>query len=271
MTDITFTIDLEDPTGVYAPDGRYILMTRRILDLCDTVGCKATFFTIGRVAQSAPDLVRNIAARGHEIAYHSHNHVSLTAEEPARFRRESAEDKDQLEQVSGQRVIGFRAPRFSLTPQSLWCLDVLAELGFRYSSSIMPTEFSLFGFPNASRTPFVWPNGMMEFPLPVVQMGKYRVPYLGGIYLYTMPMFIVRQFLAKADPHEVLWTYTHPYDFDAEEKFASMPDAPLWVSLILWMARRVAAKKIGKLIVSTGGKTLGERHFILSQLHTNTL
>ena len=245
---ITFTIDLEDPTEHYAPDGRYVAMTQRILDLCDELHCKATFFTIGRITESAPQLLRDIAAKGHEIAYHSHNHVSLTKEDPARFRRESAEDKDRLQQITGQNVIGFRAPRFSLTPQSLWTLDILGELGFRYSSSIMPTDVSLFGFPDAPRTPFQWPNGMVEFPLPVATLGKYKMPYLGGIYLYTMPFFVLHGFLAKADPQEVLWTYTHPYDFDSDEKFARMPNTQLWVSIVLWLARRNAATKVRKVL-----------------------
>ncbi len=256
---ITLTIDLEDPTERYTPDGRYVAMTRRILDLCDQTNRKATFFTIGRIAHSAPDLLRDIAAHGHEIAYHSHNHVSLTKEDPVRFRRESAEDKDRMEQITGQEIIGFRAPRFSLTPHSLWALDILGELGFRYSSSIMPTDVSLFGFPDAPQKPFKWPNGMVEFPLPVANLGKYKVPYLGGIYLYTMPMFIVRSLVKKSKSDEVLWTYTHPYDFDSDEKFRRMPNTPLWVSFILWLARRYAAPKIRKVLDMGAAQTLGER------------
>ena len=245
---ITFTIDLEDPSDRYAPEGRYVAMTRRILDLCDETGRKATFFTVGRVAEAAPGLISEIARRGHEVAYHSHAHVSLTKEEPERFRRESLADKDRLEQLAGQKVVGFRAPRFSLTPQSLWALDILAELGFRYSSSIMPTDISLYGFPEAPQTPFLWPNGMVEFPLPVATIGMYRMPYLGGIYLYTMPGFMLRLFLKKAKADEVLWTYTHPYDFDRTERFKRMPNTPLWISTVLWLARRQAESKIKRVL-----------------------
>ena len=262
---ITFTIDLEDPSELYLPEGRYVAMTRRILDLCDETNHKATFFTIGRVAQSAPQLVRDIAAKGHEIAYHSRNHVSLTKEDPARFRSECTEDKDRLEQLSGSKVIGFRAPRFSLTPDSMWALDILAELGFRYSSSIMPTEISMFGFPNASRTPFAWPNGMIEFPMPVAELGKYRLPYLGGIYLYTMPFFALNKFLSKTSAEEVLWTYTHPYDFDKEEPFTRMPHTPLWASLVLWGARQMAAKKIRSVLELGNAPPLRERLQILGK------
>jgi polysaccharide deacetylase family protein (PEP-CTERM system associated) len=248
---ISFTVDLEDPTLRYATDGRYIAMTYRILELCDRLKRKATFFTVGRVAESAPQLIRDIAAKGHEIAYHSHNHVSLTDETPDNFKRECTSDIDRLEQLAGYKIVGFRAPRFSLTPQSQWTLDILAELGFRYSSSIMPTEVSLFGFPNVPHEPFAWPNGMIEFPLPVANLGKYRLPYLGGIYLYTMPFAAIRGFLSKTTPREVLWTYTHPYDFDSTEKFSSMPHTPLWISLTLWFARKNAAKKIQRVLESS--------------------
>jgi hypothetical protein len=146
-----------------------------------------------------------------------------------------------------------------LTPQSLWALDVLAEEGFRYSSSIMPTDVSLFGFPDAPQTSFTWPNGMVEFPLPVVVYGKYKIPYLGGIYLYTMPFFAVRAFLKKARSDEVLWTYAHPYDFDKGEKFVRMANAPFWISLVLWCARRKAAKKICRVLETGAAPPLCER------------
>ena len=211
---VSFTIDLEDPSGVYASEGRYVALARRMLDVCDEAGCRATFFTVGRVAEAAPSLVRDIAARGHEIAYHAHSHVPLTAENPDRFRRESRLDKERLEQLAGKPVIGFRAPRFSLTPATVWALDSLAELGFRYSSSIMPTGASLYGFKTAPRAAFRWPNGLVEFPLPVATVGPWRIPYLGGIYLYALPSWVSRRWRAKAAPDEILWTYAHPYDFD---------------------------------------------------------
>lgn len=257
---ISFTIDLEDPTELYAPDGRYVTMARRLLDFCDELRCHATFFTVGRVAEAAPDVIREIAARGHEIAYHSHAHVPLTEETPERFHRESRKDKVLLEQLAGKPVIGFRAPRFSLTPESKWALDILVELGFRYSSSIMPTGASLYGFKDAPRKAFRWQNGLLEFPLPVAQVGPWRIPYLGGIYLYALPAFLTRLWLKKAEPDEILWTYTHPYDFDRKEAFKVMPHTPLWVSMVLWTARKVAAGKV-RTLLSSGqvAVPLGER------------
>ncbi len=259
MNPITLTIDLEDPTENYAPNGRYVTMARQTLDLCDALRCRATFFTVGRVAIAAPNLVKEIAGHGHEIAYHSHAHVALTEENPVRFRRECRADKFGLEQLAGKPVLGFRAPRFSLMPQTAWALDTLREAGFRYSSSIMPTGLSLYGFPNAPRAPFLWPNGLIELPLPVGELGPLRVPYLGGIYLYALPGFATRWFLGRATPREVLWTYAHPYDFDTQESFAPMPHTPPWISLALWLARRQARPKIERILANGSAPPLGER------------
>jgi polysaccharide deacetylase family protein (PEP-CTERM system associated) len=265
---LTLTVDLEDPSGVYAPDGRYVALTQRLLDLCNATGSRATFFTIGRVAAACPALVREIAARGHEIAYHSHNHVPLTEETPVRFREESRRDKDVLEQLTGKTVTGFRAPRFSLTRQSLWAVDVLGELGFRYSSSVMPTSISLFGIGDAPHVPFRWPNGLIELPLPVADVLVCRVPYLGGIYLYALPALLT-QFWAQRSNAQMLWTYTHPYDFDRDEKFGLLPNTPAWVSVVLWVARRMAEGKLRAVLKAMPtGAPLGERIAGLTSLET---
>jgi hypothetical protein len=139
----------------------------------------------------------------------------------------------------------------------VWALDILGELGFRYSSSIMPTGLSLFGFAGASRLPFLWPNGLIELPLPVTRFS--RIPYLGGVYLYVLPLSLTRRAVALAEPREILWTYTHPYDFDREEKFAAMPHTPYWVSFILWAARRNAESKIQAILALGDALPLGER------------
>jgi polysaccharide deacetylase family protein (PEP-CTERM system associated) len=259
VTSITLTIDLEDPTGAYAPDGRWIAMAYLLLDFCDEIQCRATFFTVGRVAQASPNLIANIAARGHEIAHHTHNHVFLTQENPTRFRRETQNDTIILEQLTGKAVLGFRAPGFSLTPKTLWALDVLKDLGFRYSSSIMPTRLSRFGFPAAPRHSFTWPNGMVEFPLPVASVGPLRVPYLGGVYLYALPSFLPRLLAGRAGERERLWTYTHPFDFDVEASFERMPATPIWISWTMWHLRKHAAKKIRRILELGTAPPLAER------------
>jgi polysaccharide deacetylase family protein (PEP-CTERM system associated) len=248
LNPVTFTIDLEDPTERYEPDSRYVGLTYKILDLFDEHNVKATFFAIGKIAQAAPQLIRDIAAKGHEIAYHSHAHLSLTDETPSHFASEVREDKYRLQQLTGSDVIGFRAPRYSLTPQSAWALDVLAENGFRYSSSIMPTKISRFGFPDTPKVPFKWPCGLTEFPMPVKEVGPLSIPFMGGVYLYALPSFLTDRWREEAPEGSVLWTYAHPYDFDPAESYMPMPHTPLWVSAILWAARQRAGSKIGRLL-----------------------
>lgn len=258
MTKITLTIDLEDPDEAYAPDGRYVTMTEKVLALCEETGRKATFFTVGKAAQAAPNLMKRIVEYGHELAYHSHAHVSLTEETPASFAHACTEDKDRFEQLTGTPVLGFRAPRFSLTPETIWATDVLKEKGFAYSSSIMPTQLSRFGFPNASGKPFRWPSGLLEFPLPVATFGPLRVPYSGGIYLYALPSFVSDYALRRAQADEVVWTYAHPYDLDAGQPYAPMPHTPAWVSVILWLARQRAETKLRHILNNEIGPTLKE-------------
>jgi len=248
MTALTLTIDLEDPSGEYHPKGRYVDMTERVLDLCTRTGTKATFFTVGKLAKAAPGLIMRIASQGHEIAYHAHAHLPLTAETPDRFKQQTRDDRTLLEQLTGAPLSGFRAPGFSLTPQTLWATEILKELGFLYSSSIMPTSVSRFGFPDAPTTPFTWPSGLLELPLPMATLGKLRLPYSGGIYLYCWPSFITDAFLKRVDPHEVIWTYAHPHDFDIDERFKPMQDTPKWMSLILWYMRAFADKKMRHIL-----------------------
>ncbi len=265
MTSVTLTIDLEDPSGEYTPNGRWATMALCLLDFCDEVQRKATVFTVGRVAAVAPDLIKRIDRCGHEIAYHTHNHVYLTQETPERFRRESVEDKRRFEDLTGKPLAGFRAPGFSLTTQTLWALDILKELGFSYSSSVMPTRISRFGMPDKPITPFEWPNGLIEFPLPVASLGPLRVPYSGGIYLYALPLWLSLAWARNSGPKECVWTYMHPYDFDVEKKFLRHPHDPYWISLAMWTLRRHAAKKIRKIVSLGHVGTLAERlHMVTS-------
>ncbi len=259
MAKISLTVDLEDPSGEYSPTGRYVDITKRLLDILDENGRKATFFTVGRLAKAAPKLVSKIAGREHEIAYHSHSHLALGRDNQADFRENSRADKMLLEDLSGKSVSGFRAPFFSLKPEAVWASDVLAELGFAYSSSVKPSGTSLFGFKDAPPTPFRWPSGLIEFPLPTAGGGGFRFPFLGGIYLYCLPFFAVRRLIDGQRPQQVLWTYLHPYDFDAEGGFFPIADTSLPAQLLLWLARKRALTQLRNVMdAGEPAPTLGE-------------
>jgi polysaccharide deacetylase family protein (PEP-CTERM system associated) len=234
---ITFTLDLEDYLPPPNPAPRYPQIMERVIDFLDGQGVKGTFFVVGRIAREQPDLVRRLANKGHEIACHSAHHIPLNKENPVRFRGETADTKALLEDLTGAEVTGYRAPIFSLTPASRWALPLLQEMGFSYSSSVMPMANPLYGFPGAPRRPFRWKNSLLELPCPVGRIGPVTLPFLGGIYMRYLPLFLIRHLLRRTSSGEGNWTYCHPYDFDPEQPFARMEHASLITSLLLWFNR----------------------------------
>jgi len=246
---LTFSLDLEDHRADRSTPGRYPLMTRRILDFLDEADVRGTVFTVGEVADEHPELVREVSERGHEIAFHSYHHRPLTQETPERFREETKTGKALLEDITGKEVSGFRAPVFSLTAQSLWAVDILKDLGFTYSSSVLPARHPLYGLANAPWDPFRWANGLLEIPVPLARIGPATLPYLGGIYLRYLPEGMIARLRDKSRS-TALWTYCHPYDFDAEEPFSRIRDTALWASILLWFNRRGSFSRMQALLES---------------------
>ncbi|MEQ8603237.1 MAG: polysaccharide deacetylase family protein [Marivibrio sp.] len=234
--------------------------TRALLDLFDEIGARASIFIVGEIARAAPDLIREVVARGHEPACHSLNHRPLDRETPERFRRETADAKAAIEDAAGVAVTGYRAPVFSLTRKTLWAPAALSDLGFTYSSSVLPAPSPLYGFPEAPATPFRWPEGLLELPTPVMRIGRSPTPFLGGFYLRYLPAALVRRGIAGQPAETCLWSYIHPYDIDAAEPFGAIAGAPLWVSLLLWANRSGARRKIERLARAVApAPPLGER------------
>src|SRR3954470_12603770 len=185
------TIDVEDYFHVSVFDGlvprhswgamesRVCANTARLLELFDQAGILSTFFVLGWVAERFPRLVRDIAAGGHELACHSYWHRLIYKLEPAEFREDTRRAKDVIEQVAGQPVYGYRAPTYSVIDRSIWALEVLAELGFQYDSSIYPIRHDRYGMPGAPRVPFRFqtPSGpMTEFPITTFQLAGHNMP-----------------------------------------------------------------------------------------------
>jgi polysaccharide deacetylase family protein (PEP-CTERM system associated) len=237
MAAVTFTLDVEDYTAPGA-EPRAVASTRHILAFLGEQGVRGTFFIVGELADELPGLVAEIADAGHEVALHGHRHAPLTETDPETFRRETADARTRLEQVAGQPVVGFRAPTFSLVPATVWAADVLPEIGFEYSSSVLPARSPLYGWPGRPRVPYRWPSGLLELPCPVTEVGPVTNPYLGGIFLRVLPWRAVRYGLDRADGDEVLWTYSHPYDFDPGEPFQKRPDLSKWKSRLQWLNRK---------------------------------
>jgi polysaccharide deacetylase family protein (PEP-CTERM system associated) len=256
--EITFTLDLEDNREAPGLPERFVDAARMLLDVLEERAIRGTVFVVGELAGSHPELVRAAAAQGHEIGLHGHRHLPLPELGPAELGDDLRRGKAALEDLTGAPVVGFRAPYFSLTPQVPHVPDLLAEAGFTYSSSVLPATSPLYGWRGAPVTPFRWPSGVLELPVPVAAIAGRGLPFLGGVYLRLLPPPVVRAALATAGRRLLLWTYCHPYDFDDGEPFRVLPDLGPLKSRLLWRNRdRMAARLAG--VVSPGARPLAER------------
>ncbi len=250
---LSITFDLEDNRRDAAQEPRFVAMTELFLEFLEQHRIHATVFVVGELARSHPKLIREVAERGHEIGLHGLRHVTLGNVGPQRLRAELQEGKALLEDVAETRVHGFRAPLFSLTPQTAWALDDLAACGFTYSSSVLPAMNPLHGWPNVPRTPFRWANGLVELPCPVVGARRALIPFLGGIYLRYVPASISTRLVARLDAEALAWSYVHPYDLDPDEPFFVLPHAGWLTSRILHTRRAATLPRIERLLAATGG------------------
>jgi len=257
---VTITFDLEDNRCSAAQEERFVVMSHRFLDFAEDHGITATVFIVGEIAHTHPDLVRRVAAGGHEIGLHGLRHVALDEVGPARLGAELREGRELLEQVSQVAVSGFRAPIFSLTPSTKWAAAHIMQAGFFYSSSVLPAANPLHGWPGAPRRPCRWDNGLLELPCPVGGIGRLLIPFLGGIYLRYVPARLARGFLRRLDDSTAPWSYSHPYDIDPDEPFFIMPHASWLTSRILHTRRSTTLPRLEAMIAGGGGagRPLGE-------------
>jgi polysaccharide deacetylase family protein (PEP-CTERM system associated) len=196
--------------------------TERILDLLDDCHVTATFFILGWVAERYPKLVRKIAERGHEPACHSYWHRLIYKLTPDEFREDTMLAKNAIEQAGGVEIQGYRAPSFSITRRSAWALDVLAELGFRYDSSVFPVKHDVYGFPGAPRGPFrvETPFGpIVEFPMATFRWSAGpNLPVGGGGYLRLLPYWYTKTGVERAWREGLpVVSYVHPWELDPEQ------------------------------------------------------
>jgi polysaccharide deacetylase family protein (PEP-CTERM system associated) len=199
---------------------RVVSNTHRALDLLDRYSTKATFFFVGWIAHRFPSLVREVEARGHELACHSYWHRPVYSLTPSQFREDTREAKDVVEQAAGVRIIGYRAPTWSITKNCLWALDILAEEEFVYDSSIFPIKHDLYGDPDAQRLPYIYVSRsglkLREFPPATIRIAGLNLPGAGGGYLRVFPVFYTLWMFRQAEkkrPHPLV-VYFHPWELD---------------------------------------------------------
>lgn len=193
----------------------------RILALFEQQNVKATFFTLGWIAERYPAMIRRIVDGGHELASHGYGHLRASDQSEEEFRQDVCSSKAILEDIGGQPVIGYRAPSFSIGTDNLWTLDVLLGAGYRYSSSIYPIRHDHYGMPDAPRFSF-YPNGrdrLLEVPITTVRMFERNFPAGGGGYFRFFPYALSRWFLQKVnrDDGSPGIFYFHPWELDPEQ------------------------------------------------------
>lgn len=250
---VTFTFDLEDSRTDLDRPVRFGVMTERVLTFLEEHRVRGTFFVVGELASSHPELLRDVAGAGHEVALHGYHHVPLGKLDPASFAADLVRGRAVLEDACGAPVAGYRAPIFSLTPQTGWAVQCLTDAGFAYSSSVLPATNPLNGWPGAPRGPFRWSTGLLELPCPVVGRGRVSVPFLGGVYLRYLPLRLVERLARSAGQGGAPWIYCHPYDFDTEEDFDVLPEASVLTSRILYHRRGDAFRRVSRVLAAGGG------------------
>ncbi len=223
------TIDVEDYHSVIARDWRgeniaptpkVVRNTRRFLEWFAARGVHGTFFILGDVAETYPELIREIHAAGHEIGVHGYYHRQVFKLTPDEFRTEVASAKRILEDLSGQPVLGHRAPAFSIMPHTSWALDVLVDAGFRYDSSIFPIAGRRYGWPGfrSDVHEITLANGrsIIEAPLSTVRMLGRRWPACGGGYIRHFPAWVSRWAMDRVQRERPAILYTHPYEIELD-------------------------------------------------------
>ena len=194
--------------------------TDRILDLLGESGTKATFFTLGWVAERHPRLVRRMAEEGHEVASHGFEHRRADSQTADEFRADIVRTKRLLEDVGGAPVRGYRAATFSIGPKNWWAYEVLADAGYAYSSSLFPIAHDLYGTPDASRTPFREArSGLAELPLTTARLFGRNFPCAGGGYFRLLPYAYSRWTMRRVNRVEGMPCifYLHPWEIDPEQ------------------------------------------------------
>ena len=225
------TIDVEDyfQVSAFAPyiqrseweqrECRVERNVMRILGLLSERDIKATFFTLGWIAERYPQLVREITAQGHEVASHGYGHERASDMSAAAFRADIDHAKKLLEDITGEAVRGYRAPSFSIGVGNLWAFEALERAGYRYSSSIYPIQHDHYGMPDSPRFAYRVGGGLLEIPVTTLRMMNRNVPSSGGGYFRLLPYAISRWMLRRVNQkdRESAIFYFHPWEIDTDQ------------------------------------------------------
>ncbi len=241
---------------------RVVVNTRRLLDLLDDCRVKATMFVLGLVAEAHPDLVVEIARRGHEIASHGYAHREIFLDSAQELADDLRRSKCLLEDLAGRPVTGYRAPDFSVIRSTLWALDILAEAGYGYDSSVFPVRHSRYGIPDWPTEPVLveLPSGgeIIELPIGVYRGLGRNWPCGGGGYMRLLPGGLFRGLVRRTTQHGPFVFYCHPYEI-APDEFARLDRVvPLKMRLHQGLGRGWMARRLREFLKAFGGQRVSD-------------
>ncbi len=234
--------------------------TRAVTRLLREAEVRATMFVLGKFAERFPDVVKEMHADGHEIACHGYGHLEIGQQSPDEFLADIRCAKDLLEQITGEKVKGYRAPDFSIVRSTLWAFDALAEAGFEYDSSIVPGRLPRYGIPD-------WPvlpvrvhlgqgAGILEAPLPTFRALGRNWPVGGGGYHRLLPGFASRYLARRVMTSVPFVFYCHPYEFDVHELNEIPLSLPFTVRFHQGAGRRWFEQRFRSFVKCFGGQTM---------------
>lgn len=216
VTGLEKVIQRSDWDGI---SSRLMIGMSRILSIFRACDVKATFFFLGWIADRFPDVVRQVADEGHEIASHGYWHRLVYEQTPADFEQDIARSLESLSKAYAGPVAGYRAPSFSIRTDSLWALDILKKLGFQYDSSIFPFQRKRYGIAGSPTQPYPVRDGLWEFPMSTVKVLGRTIPVCGGGYFRLYPYWLTRWAISKSNQQlgQPVVIYLHPWEFDPEQ------------------------------------------------------
>jgi polysaccharide deacetylase family protein (PEP-CTERM system associated) len=203
-------------------ESRVARNTEKLLRLLSQHGVKATFFVLGYIAEHMPELVHKVADDGHEIALHGYYHQKVDRQTPDQFRDDIVQGLEAVQRASGQKILGYRAPMFSIDVSSAWALKELSDLGFEYDSSIYPINNHYYGFPGAPRIPYrpLEDRRFVEFPVATLRFLGINWPIGGGFYCRALPYALMRAGIRKLNRQgQPAVIYVHPWEFDVDQQY----------------------------------------------------
>ncbi len=251
-----FSIDVEDwaqsvLNNSNPVSNRVFDNTLRLIDILDEHQHKATFFTLGNVAKKHPDLIRRISDAGHEVASHGYNHDAIFKLTPKQVMEDVTNSVNYLEDASGKKVIGFRAPNFSIREYLFeWYCEALAKNNLKYDSSLFPMKVIKYGIEKKYSLKIFNEYGIHEHYLSYMKLGKHKLPFFGGGYFRLLPYPITKSLTSKLSEKRAVF-YMHPYEVDTDELAVVKRlygDIPLKWRLSQFVGRGSVESKLHKLM-----------------------